>query len=171
MNLYDLLVNGISHNIVFNELVLLDYEIYKYNHNLINFNLDIFKNINSKFSHPTLMCSFKFTYLFNNIEQTIYFQTYNTFTSSDKNSININKKQYFNIYDFVIDQNNNFIKRTNLNSYDTININRICNKFNYTFAQNYVKIPLQEMLMNKRQCKFTQIIYFDRFGIRINPLK
>ena len=171
MNLYDLLVTGSCNNIIFKELILLDYEIYKYNCNLINFNFQFLNNLNSKLSHPMLKCNFKFTYSIHNIQHTVYFQTYNTFTSSDKNSINVFKNQWFNIYDFIIDQNNSFSKKMDMKSIDYINLNKITKNFSNLLINNYVKIPLQDMLIKGNQCKYSQIIYFDKLNIRINPLK
>ena len=171
MNLYDLLVTGICPNIIFKNLILMEYEINKFNYNLNNLNLHICENLKMKFKHPTLKCSFKFTYYLNNIENIIYFQTYNTFTTSSINSIHVFNNQYLNNCDFIIDQNYSFVKINNLSDYDLKKITRVRNNFINSNINNYITYPLKDSLIKKQQSTHTQIIYLDELNIRMNPLK
>jgi hypothetical protein len=170
VNLYNLLVNGIIHDFAFIEFTLLDYDISKYNHNAIIFNKNISKNIDMKIEHPMLQCSYRFSYLLNGIESTVYFKTYHTFTTSPINSIIIYKGQYLNTHDFIIDQNNYFHKLENMSNYHYNILGKIRKGFNVLIIDENITIPLKNMIINKKQCNFTQIIYFDGFKIRINPL-
>ena len=169
--MYDLLVTGSCHNIIFKDLILLKYEVYKYSCNTINLDIDILDNLKQKTKHPSLKCDFKLLYSLNNIDFFINFSTYHTFTHSRSNSIFIFKSQYFNNCDFVIDQCNSFSSVNYLGGFDLNNLNLIKKYFTKNLVDSYVTNLLIDMFTNKNQNFNTQIIYFDKHSTKINPLK
>jgi hypothetical protein len=164
MNLYDLLVNGSCHNIIYKDLFLLKYEISKYINILPFSESDVSYNIKSKLKHPSLKCDFKFSYYINNIEHFLHFSTYHTYTHSNINSVFIffhKQNQNFNNCDFIIDQTNKFVKVNYLKNSDFINIDLINKHFSKNLLNKYVTEPLIEMFKLKNQSVGTHIIYLD----------
>ena len=69
----------------------------------------------------------------------------------------------------LLDQNYSFNKCNNLTDYDFTRIEYISKNFNQNIIENFIKIKLKNSLINREQFLQTQIIYFDKYGVRINP--
>jgi hypothetical protein len=171
--LYDLLVSGINHNLVFHSLTNLNYEIFKYNYNQnLSLSLDLSNNLQQKFKHIMLKCDYHYVYSVNGIVYNTFFSTYHTFTSSGINSTNLWSGQYLNILDFVIDQNTTFKKNLtiNNNSYNVFRITNLFKQHNYNNSIiSLLKNNLTNSFLKMNQNSDNQIIFIDNLGVRINP--
>jgi hypothetical protein len=74
---------------------------------------------------------------------------------------NIDKVQYININDFIIDQNQNLFNKNKYNGH----INKL---FNEKIINEIITPQIKEILLNNKQIKNTQVIYVNNL-IKINP--